>query len=88
VFDTWAERRRGMHNVIVAGVSMEVVRGEVFGDNDAFVIIDAPDHATIAAASLVITVSGAVRTKTVLLLTPEEIDQAAKKEATYQAPGH
>jgi uncharacterized protein with GYD domain len=59
-----------------------------FGDNDAFVIIDAPDHATIAAASLAITASGAVRTKTVVLLTPEEIDQATKKGATYQAPGH
>ncbi len=58
-----------------------------FGDSDAFVIIEAPDHATVAAASLAINASGAVRTKTVVLLTPEEIDQAIKKGTTYRAPG-
>ena len=59
-----------------------------FGDSDAFVIIDAPDHASVAAASLAINASGAVRTKTTVLLTPEEIDQATKKGTTYRAPGH
>lgn len=58
-----------------------------FGESDAFVIVDAPDHATIAAASLAISASGAVRTKTVVLLTPEDIDQASKKGITYRAPG-
>jgi len=58
-----------------------------FGDSDAFVIMDAPDHATVAAASVAINASGAVRTKTVVLLTPEEIDQAVKKGTTYRAPG-
>lgn len=59
-----------------------------FGESDAFVIVDAPDHASVAAVSLTISGSGAVRTKTVVLLTPEEIDQAAKKGTTYQSPGH
>jgi uncharacterized protein with GYD domain len=59
-----------------------------FGENDAFVIVDAPDHATVAAASVAINASGAVRSKTVVLLTPEEIDQAIKKGTTYRAPGH
>jgi len=59
-----------------------------FGEHDAFVIVDAPDHASVAAMSLAINASGAVRTKTVVLLTPEEIDQAAKKGTTYRAPGH
>jgi hypothetical protein len=36
---------------------------------------------------MLINASGAVHTKTVVLLTPEEIDQATKKSATYQAPG-
>jgi uncharacterized protein with GYD domain len=58
-----------------------------FGDNDVYAIMDAPDHATVAAASLAINASGAVRTKTVVLLTPEEIDQASKKGTTYKAPG-
>lgn len=59
-----------------------------FGDSDAFVIIDAPDHASVAAASLAINASGAVRSRTVVLLTPEEIDQATKKRTTYTPPGH
>ena len=59
-----------------------------FGDADAIVIIDAPDHASVAAASLAINASGAVRTKTTVLLTPEDIDQAAKKGVSYTAPGH
>ena len=58
-----------------------------FGHSDAFVIIDAPDHASVAAASLAINASGAVSTKTTVLLSPEEIDQAAKKNVKYTAPG-
>ena len=58
-----------------------------FGDYDAFIIVDAPDHASIAATSVAINASGAVRTKTVVLLTPEEIDQAVKKGISYRAPG-
>jgi uncharacterized protein with GYD domain len=58
-----------------------------FGENDAYVIVDAPDHASIAAASVSINASGAVHTKTVVLLTPEEIDNAIKKTVTYRAPG-
>jgi uncharacterized protein with GYD domain len=58
-----------------------------FGETDAFVIVDAPDPATVSAASLTISASGAVRTQTVVLLTPEELDQAAKKGVKYRAPG-
>ncbi len=59
-----------------------------FGDDDAYVIVDAPDHATVAGASVAINASGAVVTKTVVLLSPEEIDQATKKAVKYRAPGH
>ncbi|PYQ95812.1 MAG: GYD domain protein [Acidobacteria bacterium] len=59
-----------------------------FGDNDAYVIVDAPDNASVAGMSLTISASGAVNTKTVVLLTPEEIDQASRKGTTYTAPGH
>jgi uncharacterized protein with GYD domain len=48
-----------------------------FGDNDAYVITEGPDNATAAAISLAIT-TGAIRTKTIVLLTPEELDQAVK----------
>src|SRR5262245_37259011 len=58
-----------------------------FGDHDAYVIADAPDHTSITAASLAINATGAVHAKTVVLLTPEEVDQATKKSVTYHAPG-
>jgi uncharacterized protein with GYD domain len=58
-----------------------------FGEHDAIVLIDAPDNASVAAASMAINASGAVQTKTVVLLTPEEVDQATKKTTTYQPPG-
>ena len=58
-----------------------------FGDVDVFVIVDAPDNASVSAASLAISATGAVRLKTVVLLTPEELDQAAKKKVPFRAPG-
>jgi len=58
-----------------------------FGNRDALVIVDAPDHATVVATSLAINASGAVRTKTTVLLTREEIDQASKKGVKYTPPG-
>ena len=58
-----------------------------FGEHDAIVLVDAPDNASVAAASMAINASGVVQTKTVVLLTPEEVDQATKKTATYQPPG-
>src|SRR5690349_3328149 len=58
-----------------------------FGENDAYVIVEAPDHTTVAASSVAINATGAVHTKTVVLLTPEEMDQALKRAVTYRAPG-
>ncbi|MBV9107010.1 MAG: GYD domain-containing protein [Verrucomicrobia bacterium] len=57
-----------------------------FGDNDAYVISEGPDNATAAAISLAIT-TGAIRTKTIVLLTPEEVDQAVKIPVEYRPPG-
>ena len=58
-----------------------------FGDHDAILIVDAPDNVTVAATSMAIGATGAVSTKTTVLLTPEEIDQAVTKHASYTAPG-
>ncbi len=58
-----------------------------FGDTDVIAILEAPDSAAVAAASLTLAASGAVTTKTTVLLAPEEIDQAVKKGGTYTAPG-
>ena len=58
-----------------------------FGETDVLAIVDMPDSASAAAASLTIGASGGVTGKLTVLLTPEELDQAAKKSATYTPPG-
>ena len=58
-----------------------------FGDDDVYVIADLPDNATATAISLTINAQGAVQLKTVELLTPEQIDEAAKKAVDYTPPG-
>lgn len=58
-----------------------------FGGDDAYIIVDAPDNATVVATSLAVSSTGSVRTKTTVLLTPEEVDQAAKKSVNYRPPG-
>jgi uncharacterized protein with GYD domain len=58
-----------------------------YGDADAFVIVDLPDSASATAVSLAVAASGAVRLKTIVLITPEEVDHAVKKTVHYHAPG-
>ena len=59
-----------------------------FGDTDVYVIVDGVDNETAAAFSMGIAATGAVHNvKTTVLLTPEEIDAAAKKTLSYRAPG-
>ena len=59
-----------------------------FGDTDVFVIVDGIDNATAAAFSMGVASAGTVTgIKTTVLITPEEIDQAAKKTVSYRPPG-
>jgi uncharacterized protein with GYD domain len=58
-----------------------------FGETDAYLIGDLPDHATAAALAMTVAASGKVTLKTTLLMEPEEIDEAAKKTPSYRPPG-
>ena len=58
-----------------------------FGDDDVFAIADLPDNVSTAALAVLINASGAASVKTVVLLTPEEIDQATKMSIDYRPPG-
>jgi uncharacterized protein with GYD domain len=57
-----------------------------FGD-DVFAIIDLPDSASAAAASLAVSTTGATRCRVTVLLTPDEVDDATRKTIRYRAPG-
>jgi uncharacterized protein with GYD domain len=58
-----------------------------YGEHDAYVIVDVPDAVTGLAVSLAVNSSGVVRVSTIPLITPEEMDAAAKKSVAYRAPG-
>ena len=58
-----------------------------FGDDDVVAIGDFPDNETAASFSFAINSSGAVKMKTTVLMTPQEVDEATKKTVNYRPPG-
>jgi uncharacterized protein with GYD domain len=58
-----------------------------FGDHDVWAIVDLPDNEAAAAVALTVNAAGGATTKTTVLLTPEEIDEAAKRSVDYRPPG-
>src|SRR2546427_644259 len=58
-----------------------------FGDSDIYVILELPDNASAAALALTAEASGTVVVKITVLMTPEELDTAAKMTPTYRPPG-
>jgi uncharacterized protein with GYD domain len=58
-----------------------------FGNDDAYTIVDLPDSESAAALALTVSSSGSVRVRTVVLLTPEQIDRASQIHPDYTPPG-
>ncbi len=58
-----------------------------FGGDDFYLIADLPGNEAAARGALTASASGALGVRTVVLLTPEEIDAATKLSPTYRAPG-
>jgi uncharacterized protein with GYD domain len=59
-----------------------------FGDNDAYVICEAPDNSTAAALAMTVSSTGRASITTVPLLTVEDVDAiAAGNKPSYRAPG-
>ena len=58
-----------------------------FGHHDFIVIADMPDQAAAAAVSLKVGASGALRVTTTPLLTAADVDEVAKRGASYRPPG-
>ena len=56
-----------------------------FGDHDAFAVADLPDKSA-AAFALAVSEAGGASVRTVVLLTPEEVDAAAKHSVEYRPP--
>lgn len=57
-----------------------------FGDVDAYVVADLPDNVSAAALALAVNQAGAATTRTVVLMTAQEVDAAGKKAVAYSPP--
>ena len=58
-----------------------------FGETHFVGITELPDNVSVAALSLAVNASGVTNLGTTPLLTPEEMDAAAKKQIAYRGPG-
>jgi uncharacterized protein with GYD domain len=78
---------------MVAAVSLAGVGGKLeavyyaFGETDVFIVAECPDNISAAAVSLMVSAAGLVQTKTIPLLSIEEVDQALSKQVNYRGPG-
>ncbi len=85
--DGGSKRRAAVEAMIKkSGGTMEAFY-YAFGDADVYVILDLPDLASAVALSLAVNSSGSVSLQTIPLFSAEEMDQAAKSQITYTAPG-
>jgi uncharacterized protein with GYD domain len=81
------KRRAGVEDAVSAmGGTLETMYW-AFGDEDYYAIVDLPDNVSSAAVSLAAAVAGSVRLKTVVLLSAEELDEAARRASDYTGPG-
>lgn len=57
------------------------------GENSIVVIAELPDLQSAIAISLAVNSAGGATINTTLLVTPEEVDEAAKLTVNYRPPG-
>jgi uncharacterized protein with GYD domain len=57
------------------------------GDDDLVAIVDLPTKTDVVTLTMAISAGGAFVAKTTVLITPEEIDAAVKKDIGYRPPG-
>jgi uncharacterized protein with GYD domain len=57
------------------------------GEADVISIAEFPDTATAVAVSAAVNATGLVHLSSTLLVTPDEVDAAAKKTVSYRPPG-
>ena len=58
-----------------------------FGDRDLYEILDLPDNESAAAVAIAASAAGGATVKTVVLLTPEQVDAATQRSVEYRPPG-
>ena len=57
------------------------------GADDVYVLAELPDHQAAAAMSLTVNAAGVARLRTVVLMSPEELDSVSGLRADYTPAG-
>ena len=82
-----SSRRAAVEKLIKSGGGKLETFYYAFGETDLYCIVDMPDNASVASLALTVAASGVINLKTTVLMTPEELDNAAKKTPLYRPPG-
>ncbi|MFB8756596.1 GYD domain-containing protein [Streptomyces sp. NPDC059852] len=83
-----ASGRRAAVEQVVSGLGGTVeAMYFAFGEYDIVLIVDLPDASAMAAAGLAVKASGALHTRATPLLTLDEVDEAARRQVRFRAPG-
>ena len=81
-------KRRAAADAVIGSVGGKIEAFYfAFGGHDFYIIAEMPDSAAAAATSMVVAASGALRVKTVVLLSAEELDAASQLSVSYSPPG-
>jgi uncharacterized protein with GYD domain len=58
-----------------------------FGEDDVYTLCELPDNRAAAAVALAVNSSGLAHVRTVVLMSPEEVDEATEQRVVYTPPG-
>jgi uncharacterized protein with GYD domain len=58
-----------------------------FGEDDVYTLVELPDNKAAAAVALAVNSTGLAHVRTVVLMSPEEVDAATKQDVGYTPPG-
>lgn len=81
-----SRRRHFEQNVRAVGGSVEAFY-YAFGADDLYAIVDLPSEAEAVALTVGISAGGAFIARTTMLIEPEQVDEAVKKDIGYRPPG-
>jgi uncharacterized protein with GYD domain len=88
VADKGGTARRVAVEQLIAGIGGKLESFYfAFGEADVYAIAELPSDEAAAALALSINQSGSTRIRTVVLLTPEQVDAAANMAPEYRPPG-
>lgn len=82
-----SKRRATIQKMVESAGGRLVAFYFAFGKADVYAIAEMPDHATAMALSMAVNATGMVQLHTTVLISPEEVDAAGKKQVVYRAPG-